>query len=342
MGILSAIGLVFGKLMFFIYNTVGFHNYALSLIFFTIVYKLILLPLSIKQTKSSLKMQELQPELQRLQERYKNDKEKLNEMTAKFYQEKGYNPASGCLPMLIQLPIIIALFYVIRMPMSYMLEIPAKAVGELAIVAVQNGDLDKNVLKKAKFEQIQDKPMDVFHNFSESDYYFEVRLVEAFRKHPEMIDQNETLSAKQKETLKRFNIKMFNVFNFGIPPTLDVKAIAKDPANTLPPLFLLALAVVTTYVTTMLMMPKPDKTKKDAKSANAGCASKGMLWISPLMTLWIGSTTPSGLSFYWTINNLLSYAQQRALSKMTKKEKANVKEEGQVVKVDNKRGKNSR
>jgi YidC/Oxa1 family membrane protein insertase len=135
MGLLSAIAALFGKLMFFIYNTIGFHNYVLSLVFFTIVYKLILLPLSIKQIRSTQKMQELQPELQRLQERYKNDREKLNEATMKFYQEKGYNPTSGCRPMLSQWPIILALFYVIRMPMSYMLEIPAKAVGEMAIVA---------------------------------------------------------------------------------------------------------------------------------------------------------------------------------------------------------------
>ena len=77
MGILSAIGKIFGMLMYFIYNTIGLHNYALSLVFFTLVYKLILLPLSIKQMKSTQLMQELQPELQRIQERYKNDKEKL-------------------------------------------------------------------------------------------------------------------------------------------------------------------------------------------------------------------------------------------------------------------------
>jgi YidC/Oxa1 family membrane protein insertase len=140
-GILSAIGLLFGKLMYFIYNTVGFQNYALSLLLFTIAYKIILLPLSVKQIKTTQRMQELQPELSRIQERYKNDREKLNEETMKFYQEKKYNPSSGCLPLFIQLPIVIALFYVIRMPMSYMLDIPAKAVGQMTVASVENGDL---------------------------------------------------------------------------------------------------------------------------------------------------------------------------------------------------------
>ena len=65
-GILSAIGLLFGKLMYFIYNTVGFQNYALSLLLFTIAYKIILLPLSVKQIKTTQRMQELQPELSRI------------------------------------------------------------------------------------------------------------------------------------------------------------------------------------------------------------------------------------------------------------------------------------
>ena len=59
----------------------------------------------------------------------------------KFYQEKNYNPTSGCLPMLIQLPIIIALFYVIRMPMSYMLDMLARAVSHMALASIQSGDL---------------------------------------------------------------------------------------------------------------------------------------------------------------------------------------------------------
>jgi len=88
-GILSAIGLLFGKLMYFIYNTIGFHNYALSLVFFTIAYKLILLPLSIKQMRSTQLMQELQPELQRIQERYKNDRKSFRKNSSNSIRKKA-------------------------------------------------------------------------------------------------------------------------------------------------------------------------------------------------------------------------------------------------------------
>ena len=135
--ILSPIAVVFGKALFFIYNSVGFHSYALSLLLFTIAVKLLLMPLSLKQIRSGQKMQEIQPELTRIQERYKNDKEKLNEEMAKLYQEKKYNPASGCLPLIVQMPILFALFYVIRMPMTYMLDVPKFATGDLIVYAVE-------------------------------------------------------------------------------------------------------------------------------------------------------------------------------------------------------------
>ena len=103
---LNAIARLLGSLLNIIYKTIAFKNYGVSLILFTIIVKLALLPLTIKQIKSSQKMQEIQPEIDRIQKRYKNDKEKLNQELMKIYQEKGVNPAGGCLPILVQFPII--------------------------------------------------------------------------------------------------------------------------------------------------------------------------------------------------------------------------------------------
>lgn len=89
-------------------------SYGLAIIFFTFLIRMILLPLNIKQIKSSLKMQELQPELKKIQEKYKNDPQKSQAETMKIYKEKGVNPFGGCLPMLIQWPILIALYYAFR------------------------------------------------------------------------------------------------------------------------------------------------------------------------------------------------------------------------------------
>lgn len=89
-------------------------DHGLSIIIFTIIFKIILLPLNIAQTKSTIKMQALQPKLKELQKKYKNDPQKLQQTQAEMYKNEGINPFAGCLPMLIQLPILWAVFYVFR------------------------------------------------------------------------------------------------------------------------------------------------------------------------------------------------------------------------------------
>ena len=336
MGLLSAIAVIFGKIMYFIYNTIGFHNYALSLLFFTIVYKLILLPLSINQIKSSQRMKEIQPELERIQKRYKNDKEKFQEETMKLYQEKGYNPASGCLPLLIQLPIIIALFYVIRMPMSYMLSVPAKAIGEMTIVSVDNGYLSYGNVGKETYDELKDDPIEIYKKFTQRDSYFEIRLIDAINNHPEIIEENPTLNENMKDILKNFNLKMFNIFNLGVQPTYNIKTISQNPSVYIPPLILLLLAVATTLLTYKLMMPQMPEGQENA---NAGCAGKGMFWMGPVMTVLIGFQTPSGLSFYWLLNNILSFIQHKILNTFMKTDDNSNKEDGKLVKVSGKRSK---
>ena len=342
-GILSAIGKIFGMLMYFIYNTIGFQNYALSLVLITIVYKLILLPLSIKQTKSTQLMQELQPELQRIQERYKNDKEKLQEAQMKFYQEKGYNPTAGCLPMLIQFPIIIALFYVIRMPMSYMINIPARAVAQVAIESVQKGylpgdKLDIELRDPAKEEITDEYLQETYKEFTKKDAYIEIKILDIINRNPEMVNNNPYLSQEHKDVLNKFDLKMFKIFNLGVKPTIKPAEIAADPGTYIPPLILILLAVVTTYVTSAVMMPQQPQAKgKDGKPANNGCAGKSMLWMSPIMTLWIGLGTPCGLSVYWTLNNILGFGQHKLINKFFRKDPKAQKEGKDSANVNNKR-----
>jgi YidC/Oxa1 family membrane protein insertase len=88
------------------------YSYGVAIILVTAIIRILLIPLSSKQTKSTLKMNELQPESQKIQARYKNDPQKSQEELMKLYREKGVNPLGGCLPLLIQWPILIALYYV--------------------------------------------------------------------------------------------------------------------------------------------------------------------------------------------------------------------------------------
>lgn len=89
-------------------------SYGLAIILFTIIVRVLLLPLNIRQMHSQVKMQEVQPELKKLQEKHKGDPQKSQQEMMKLYKEKGVNPMGGCFPLLIQLPILWALFYVFR------------------------------------------------------------------------------------------------------------------------------------------------------------------------------------------------------------------------------------
>jgi YidC/Oxa1 family membrane protein insertase len=109
----STIGWILGQIFTFT------NHYAFSIILLTIFVKLAILPLSLAQVKSQRSMTEIQPLLQDLQKKYKNDKETLNQKTIELYKEHKVNPLKGCLPLLIQMPIIFALFAVLRDPLVY-------------------------------------------------------------------------------------------------------------------------------------------------------------------------------------------------------------------------------
>jgi len=107
-----------------LYNLTG--NYGVAIILLTILVKIILLPLTIKQTRSMIAMQKIQPEIKKLQEKHKDDKEKLSQEMMKFYKENKVNPLGGCLPLILQLPVFFALFTVLR---KYLLTPPTIIVG---------------------------------------------------------------------------------------------------------------------------------------------------------------------------------------------------------------------
>ena len=105
------VDILFEVLLYF-YNLTG--NYGVAIIILTIIVKVITFPLTQKQIKSAKAIQDIQPELKKLQEKHKNDKEKLNEETMKLWQEHKINPLAGCLPLIVQFPVLIAMFRLLQ------------------------------------------------------------------------------------------------------------------------------------------------------------------------------------------------------------------------------------
>lgn len=114
---MSIINDLLGNILRVMYDIV--QNYGIAIILFTIFVKLLLLPLTIKQTKSTKAMQDIQPKLQEIQTKYKDKPEKQQQEIMKLYKEADINPMAGCLPLFIQMPILIGLFSVLREPWNY-------------------------------------------------------------------------------------------------------------------------------------------------------------------------------------------------------------------------------
>ncbi len=150
-----AVAKLFGYLLYGIYGVVN--NYGVSIILFTLITKLILLPFTIKQQKSLELNKEMQPKLQELQNRYGDDKQKLSEEYQKLMKETKYNPFGGCLLSLIQIPIILGMLYVVGEPLTSVLKWPQDDVKQ-AIIEIMpesyEGDYDRYI-RENRYPQLK-------------------------------------------------------------------------------------------------------------------------------------------------------------------------------------------
>ncbi len=280
-----------GYILGFIYDFVG--NYGWSLIIFTIFIKLILLPLGLKQQKSTTKMQQIQPKVAEIQKKYENDQQKLSEETMKLYKEYGVNPAGGCLPLLIQLPILFGLYRVIYSPITYMLHYTDAEVAALREQYLANpefiekfGDLAG---KAANMAQILIAKANDLINF---DFLG--------------VDISATPSITKISVLWAIPIlaALTTYLSSKITTTIsgnkeDKKKKAEEPVKK-------------------ERVLSPDQ-KKQPSANSAESMTKSMSIMMPLMTLWITFTLPATIGIYWTVSNIVSLAQTVLLNGYYKK-----------------------
>jgi len=270
-----------GHFLKFVYDTVSFHNYGIAIIIFTIIIKLALLPLTIKQYQSQGKMQQIQPMLKEAQTRYKNDKEKLNQETMKIYSENKVNPAGGCLPLLVQMPILITLYWVIIQPLKFM--------------------LGKNIDQVNKLSDI----------VNIKGYQREIGIINYFNQH---VDKLKGIS----DLLKRSELVNFNFFgiNLGTVPNADIKLLFGPQSGTYLPLLIIPIfAVITTYISAKLTIPK------NTTQGPANSMQNTMLYIGPVMTLFFSFSLPAGVGLYWAVGYVVQIFQQLYINKNILKKK---------------------
>ena len=139
---------IFGYLLNFLYNL--FNNYGLAIILFSMVLKLLLLPLSIKQQKTMKKSAKLQGEIKKIQNNYSNDPEKMNREMMDLYKRENMSPFSGCLSTIIQIILLFSVFYLVRSPLTFMKKVDTSVIDEYKTQIEQSEDT-----KKSAYPEIQ-------------------------------------------------------------------------------------------------------------------------------------------------------------------------------------------
>jgi YidC/Oxa1 family membrane protein insertase len=286
---MSAFSDLLGSLLYWMYGLVG--DYGIAMIIFTILVKFLLMPLSVKQVRSTMKMQELQPELKALQDRYKDDREKLNEEMVKFFKEKNHNPANGCLGMVVQIPIILVIFNVFRQPITYMLKGGAYITSLMEQVSEFTGNLVRT-------------EAEIIFNYTKNI--------------GEQLVKQEFLPLDLSQSILNIQegMKFLGVFDLAKTPTYKLNLIQSDPWVYVPLLFLIAVLIAVTFVQTFMMAgTKKTKNANDDKSAALAGANKTMLYMSPVLIAVFSFQLPAGLTLYWLVGTVFQIFQQIYIEK---------------------------
>lgn len=269
------------------------HNYAIALFIFALVLQIVLFPLGIKQQKNSVKQASLRPKEMAIRKKYagRNDKptqQKLNEEIMELYQRENFNPMGGCLPMLIQLPILFSLYNVVISPLKYICGFGAETI--------------KNIQLKV-YEILQAAGTEGFEAFAEGKTVSQINLITKMRELRLTNFVGENGQAITESMLPDFTI-------FG--GKLDLSMI---PIQHLWSILLLipALTLVVTYGSTwisrkLMYNPNPE--------AQNDISMKIMNLSMPLLSVYISFTVPATIGLYWIFRSILGVLQQLALSKM--------------------------
>ena len=298
-GIGDLIKIPFGYLLDLLYQFTT--NYGVALILFAILIKLVLLPASIKSKKSSMKMSRLSPRVQALQEKYAGDQQKQNEAVQALYKEEGVSMGGGCLWSFLPLLILFPLYAVVRQPITYMLH-------ETVETAAQIVGVIKDAVPAA---------------FGKNEFYHE--MIAASRI-PEFAEELKNVVANPR-TLEGLNFNFLGI-NLGLQPNWKVWTWETYDWTTIG-LFLLPIASTGVQFLSMFITQKQNNSlvtdekglqdEETAKKSQANQSTKTMLYMMPLMTLWIGFTVPGALSIYWLIQGVISTIQDTILTKHFRK-----------------------
>lgn len=275
------------------------NSYGLALVFFALVVKVILFPLSLKGKKSMIQMNMLSGQMNKLQKQYKNNQQKYNEEVQKLYEKEGVNPMGGCLWSFLPLLILFPLYAIIRQPLKYMMGMTPDQISAVAqALNWSSVALEHNWIREAAD----------FVNAGYNQLYLSSLIT------PENVAMVQAAAGETAKEVFAINFGMLGV-NLSLIPKLKfwVDGLAGFGLFLVP-----AISAGTSLLFSFVTMKTSNMNNENAQSSQ----NKTMLLMSPLMSLWIGFSMPAALSVYWIANNLLGMAQEKICHIMLKKDYA--------------------
>lgn len=257
------------------------NNYGVAILLFALITKLLLLPLGVKGEKSRRKMMKAQPKIQQLQQKYKGNTRdpKYQEEMQRIYSEEGYSPTSGCLPQLIQLPLILSLWTNIRNPLTYLCNLSQKTISDIFDALV---GLGVNYGEKVTYATVN-----------------QLQLIKDIDTHYDALSSQGVIP----ENYQNINLNFLGL-NLGDTPQFALHITVILPI----------LAALSSFAVSFISQKinQKDSGTKQMAGMNA------MLYIMPLITLWLGYTFQIGICIYWIFTNILSIIQTVFLAKIMK------------------------
>ena len=261
---MGAISSLFGYLLNALYTV--FNNYGIAIIVFSIILRLILIPITIKQQKAMKKSAELQEEMKEIQRKYKNNPEKLNQETIDLYKREKLSPFAGCFSSIIQLLIILSVFWLVSQPLTYMKKIDTNIINDYRTQLQQEGN---------------------------QSAYMEIEIINKYGAQDERVRLNMDFLGLDLSKVPSSNLNDWRVYiipilyvisskitnNFNKKKKNDKKAITDG---------------------------KELQTQEEPNELEAMEAmNKNMTFMLPLMSVFIAFIAPLGLALYWFVSNIL-------------------------------------
>ncbi len=286
-GIMNFLGSLLGWVMWLAYELT--HNYLVALVLFTVIMRALMLPMSIKQQKNTVRMSILKPKVDAINKKYAKNPQKAQQEVNKLYEQEGYNPFGGCSTMFLQLPILYGLIDVIYRPMTHLLRIPAETI--------------------TKAREIMEKAGAVFGNGSKNIYDIQISMLgKASEYETELV---KGLGQEVFDKMASIDLNFLGM-NLGDTPSWSWNILVLIPI----------LSFVTAFLSSFISM----KVTGEQAAQGKGCMY-GMLIGMPLMSAWFSTIVPAGVGLYWIIGNVVAGVQSVVLRKFITPEKLQAKME---------------